>query len=79
VDLGEGPSVTSPLFCARTQSARKRLIAESIGFHFSINDDRGSFVKPKAIIEFASNLLRYRFSPAEGKSPFDFSLRGEVN
>ena len=30
--------------------------------HFSINDTRGSFVKPKAIIEFTSNLLRYRFS-----------------
>jgi len=31
--------------------------------HFSINDKRGSFVKPKAIIEFTANLLRYRFSP----------------
>ena len=31
--------------------------------HFSINDNRGSFVKPKAILEFTSNLLRYRFSP----------------
>jgi glycosyltransferase involved in cell wall biosynthesis len=30
--------------------------------HFSINDKRGSFVKPKAILEFTSNLLRYRFS-----------------
>ena len=30
--------------------------------HFSINDARGSFVKPKAIIEFSSNLLKYRFS-----------------
>jgi len=30
--------------------------------HFSINDNRGSFVKPKAIFEFTSNLLRYRFS-----------------
>jgi hypothetical protein len=30
--------------------------------HFSINDNRGSFVKPKAILEFASNLLKYRFS-----------------
>ena len=30
--------------------------------HFSINDNRGSFVKPKAILEFSSNLLRYRFS-----------------
>ena len=31
--------------------------------HFTINDKRGSFVKPKAILEFTSNLLRYRFSP----------------
>ena len=31
--------------------------------HFSINDNRGSFVKPKAILEFSSNLLKYRFSP----------------
>ena len=30
--------------------------------HFSINDTRGSFVKPKAILEFSSNLLKYRFS-----------------
>jgi glycosyltransferase involved in cell wall biosynthesis len=30
--------------------------------HFAINDNRGSFVKPKAIFEFSSNLLRYRFS-----------------
>jgi glycosyltransferase involved in cell wall biosynthesis len=30
--------------------------------HFSINDARGSFVKPKAILEFSSNLLKYRFS-----------------
>ena len=30
--------------------------------HFSINDNRGSFVRPKAILEFSSNLLRYRFS-----------------
>ena len=33
--------------------------------HFSINDNRGSFVKPKAIIEFTSNLLKYRFSPRQ--------------
>jgi glycosyltransferase involved in cell wall biosynthesis len=32
--------------------------------HFCANDTRGSFVKPKAILEFASNLLRYRFSSA---------------
>ena len=33
--------------------------------HFSINDTRGSFVKPKAILEFSSNLLKYRFSPKQ--------------
>ena len=33
--------------------------------HFSSNDNRGSFVKPKAILEFTSNLLRYRFSPKQ--------------
>ena len=33
--------------------------------HFSINDNRGSFVKPRAILEFTSNLLRYRFSPKQ--------------
>jgi len=30
--------------------------------HFSLNDNRGSFVKPQAILEFSSNLLKYRFS-----------------
>jgi len=30
--------------------------------HFKSNDIRGSFVKPKAILEFSSNLLKYRFS-----------------
>ena len=33
--------------------------------HFPINDNRGSFVKPKAIFEFTSNLLKYRFSPRQ--------------
>ncbi len=33
--------------------------------HFKINDNRGSFVKPKAILEFSSNLLKYRFSPRQ--------------
>ena len=31
--------------------------------HFVANDTRGSFVKPKAVLEFTSNLFRYRFSP----------------
>jgi glycosyltransferase involved in cell wall biosynthesis len=30
--------------------------------HFVLNDKRGSFVKPFAIVEFTSNLLKYRFS-----------------
>lgn len=30
--------------------------------HFTANDARGSFVKPAAVFEFTSNLLRYRFS-----------------
>jgi len=29
--------------------------------HFRSNDLRGSFVKPRAIVEFAANLLKYRF------------------
>jgi glycosyltransferase involved in cell wall biosynthesis len=34
--------------------------------HFKINDARGSFVKPKAILEFSSNLLKYRFARKRG-------------
>jgi hypothetical protein len=30
--------------------------------HFKVNDNRGSFVKPRAILEFTSNLMKYRFS-----------------
>jgi len=30
--------------------------------HFKSNDMRGSFVKPTAIFEFASNLFKYRFA-----------------
>jgi len=30
--------------------------------HFKVNDNRGSFVKPRAILEFSANLLKYRFS-----------------
>ena len=41
--------------------------------HFSINDNRGSFVKPKAIFEFTSNLLKYRFSPREKTKPASLS------
>jgi len=37
--------------------------------HFSANDTRGSFVKPKAVIEFTSNLLQYRFSPRRRINP----------
>ena len=35
--------------------------------HFKSNDNRGSFVKPKAILEFGSNLLKYRFSPRQNR------------
>jgi glycosyltransferase involved in cell wall biosynthesis len=41
--------------------------------HFKINDKRGSFVKPKAILEFTSNLLRYRFSPRLKAKPGSLS------
>jgi len=30
--------------------------------HFRANDTRGSFVRPAAILEFTSNLLKYRFT-----------------
>ena len=33
--------------------------------HFAVNDKRGSFVKPKAILEFTSNRPRYSFSPKQ--------------
>jgi glycosyltransferase involved in cell wall biosynthesis len=36
--------------------------------HFSTNDARGSFVKPKAILEFTSNLFRYRFARDERRT-----------
>ena len=32
-----------------------------IPVHFLVNDTRGSFVKPTAILEFMSNLFKYRF------------------
>ena len=32
-----------------------------IPVHFALNENRASFVRPKAIIEFISNLIRYRF------------------
>lgn len=37
--------------------------------HFSANDARGSFVKPKAVLEFTSNLLRYRFASRKATNP----------
>src|SRR5262249_1172305 len=33
--------------------------------HFKINDNRGSFGKGRGIVEFTSNLLKYRFSPRQ--------------
>lgn len=41
--------------------------------HFKVNDNRGSFVKPKAILEFSSNLLKYRFSPRRRTKPASLS------
>ncbi len=35
--------------------------------HFSRNETHGSFVKPAAIFEFMSNLLKYRFGKASAK------------
>lgn len=46
--------------------------------HFSSNDNRGSFVKPKAILEFTSNLLRYRFSPRQKAKSRSLSSRSAV-
>lgn len=43
---------------------RAREAGLSIGeipVHFALNETRGSFVKPRAIFEFMSNLIRYRF------------------
>lgn len=37
--------------------------------HFVANDARGSFVKPTAILEFTSNLLKYRFRRQEKTKP----------
>jgi len=51
---------------------RARALGLKIGetpVHFSSNDARGSFVKPKAILEFSSNLLKYRFSRKYSAKP----------
>jgi glycosyltransferase involved in cell wall biosynthesis len=37
--------------------------------HFVANDARGSFVKPTAILEFTSNLLKYRFKRQQEPKP----------
>lgn len=37
--------------------------------HFVANDARGSFVKPTAILEFASNLFKYRFKRHDEPKP----------
>src|SRR6266702_2975497 len=37
-----------------------------IPVHFALNETRGSFVKPRAIFEFMSNLIRYRFGSRKG-------------
>jgi len=43
------------------QSRAAGLSIGEIPVHFALNETRGSFVKPKAIFEFMSNLIRYRF------------------
>src|SRR5256885_1085748 len=48
---------------------RAREAGLSIGeipVHFALNETRGSFVKPRAILEFMSNLIRYRFGSRKG-------------
>ena len=46
-----------------------------IPVHFALNENRASFVRPKAIIEFISNLIRYRFGvrkkPLESEKPLN--------
>lgn len=48
---------------------RARQAGLSIGeipVHFALNETRASFVKPRAILEFMSNLIRYRFGSRKG-------------
>ncbi len=40
-----------------------------IPVHFLVNDTRGSFVKPAAILEFMMNLFRYRFGRRKANIP----------
>jgi glycosyltransferase involved in cell wall biosynthesis len=40
-----------------------------IPVHFLANDSRGSFVKPTAILEFMTNLFRYRFGRRKANIP----------
>lgn len=43
------------------QAARRGFKVGEIPVHFYANENRRSFVKPRAILEFISNLIRYRF------------------
>ena len=59
------------MICARAAG----LSIGEIPVHFALNETRGSFVKPKAIFEFMSNLIRYRFGvrkkPLESEKPLN--------
>ncbi len=59
------------MICARAAG----LSIGEIPVHFALNENRGSFVKPKAIFEFMSNLIRYRFGvrkkPLESEKPLN--------
>lgn len=48
-----------------------------IPVHFLLNETRGSFVKPAAILEFTSNLFKYRFR--RDKKDDDKSASGEAS
>jgi len=44
-----------------------------IPVHFSVNDTRGSFVKPAAIFEFMLNLFKYRFLDSKNRPAIPFA------
>ena len=53
-----------------------------IPVHFILNENRGSFVKPAAVFEFMSNLIRYRFGSRKhpmGRNQVSKELSSETN
>ncbi len=63
---------------------RARQAGLSIGeipVRFALNETRASFVKPRAMLEFMSNLIRYRFGsrkdPVESEPNDQFLTTGE--